>query len=308
MTVAIPARDEEAHIEACLDAVANQTYPAIAEVLVVDGGSTDATTALAAARDGVTVLDNPRRMQAAALNIALAYAAGEIFVRVDAHCVIEPDYVERCVDALQETGAALVGGGMTPVAEDWFGRGVVRAMTSPLGAGPARFHVGGEAGWTETVYLGAGRTDRLREIGGYAEDVGVNEDTELAFRAGSAGGVWFAPDIRSAYVPRSSLRQVARQFVRYGLSRAATSRRHPASVRPRQLAPPLLVLALVVGPRRRFVLAAYASVVVAASARVALEDREAAVAFATVLPTMHLCWGGGFLAGMLGCPPPGRAR
>lgn len=305
VTVAIPARNEHAHIDACLDAVGRQTYPNIVEVLVVDGESTDDTVELASARAGVTVLANPRRMQAAALNLALDQATGEVFVRVDAHCVIEPDYVERCVAALEQSGAALVGGAMSPTAEGWFGRGVVRAMTTSIGAGPARFHIGGEPSWVETVYLGAGHTEQLRAIGGYAEDVGVNEDTELAVRAGAAGGVWFTPTIRSSYVPRSSLAAVARQFFRYGLSRAATTRRHPRSLRLRQLLPPLLVIALVVGPRRRIVFAVYATAVSVASGRVAVDDPAAAAAFATVLPAMHLGWGTGFLLGLMGWPAPG---
>ena len=43
-------------------------------------------------------------------------------------------------------------------------------MRSRLGAGPARFHVGGPAGWVDTVYLGAYRLADARAIGGYAEE------------------------------------------------------------------------------------------------------------------------------------------
>src|SRR5205085_3230075 len=96
VTVAIPVLDEAPHIDACLRAVAAQTYGDVIEVLVVDGGSSDDTCALAARHPGVRVLHNPRRIQAAALNIALAAAQGEAFVRVDGHCLIAPDYVERC--------------------------------------------------------------------------------------------------------------------------------------------------------------------------------------------------------------------
>ena len=40
-----------------------------------------------------------------------------------------------------------------------FERAVARAMTSPVGIGGARFHVGGAAGESDTVYLGVFRRD-----------------------------------------------------------------------------------------------------------------------------------------------------
>ena len=131
VTVAIPVLNEEKHIGACLDAIEAQTYPGIVEILVVDGGSTDATRSLVEDRPGVRLLHNPRRIQAAALNIALAEAKGDIFVRVDGHCLIAADYVERCVDALVATGAAMVGGAMTPVADGPTQRGIAAGHGVP---------------------------------------------------------------------------------------------------------------------------------------------------------------------------------
>lgn len=296
VTVAIPTYQEAGAIEACLAAVAAQTYPAITEVLVVDGGSDDGTPALAAAA-GATVLDNPRRIQSAALNIAIAEATGDVIVRVDGHCLIAPDYVERCVAVLEETGAAMAGGAMTPVATGVVQEGIAAAMASPFGAGPARFHTGGDAAWVDTVYLGAYRTELVRRVGGYAEDVGVNEDAELAHRMGAHGGIRFDPSIRSTYTPRSSLAAVARQFYRYGVSRAATARRHPGSVKARQLVAPALVVGLAT-PARRYVAGAYVLALGAAVARDGRSLGRSAPAFGAVLPVMHLTWGAGFLVGV----------
>jgi succinoglycan biosynthesis protein ExoA len=301
VTVVIPTYREEQHIEACLAAIARQTHAEIVEVLVVDGRSDDRTRVLALAA-GATVLDNPRRIQAAALNIGLEAAKGDVVVRVDGHCVIADDYVERCLDALERTGAAMVGGAMTPVATTPTQRAIATAMTSPLGAGPARFHVGGRAGWVDTVYLGAYRTEIARSVGGYATDVGVNEDAELAHRMAPHGGVWFDPAIRSTYSPRSSLRAVGRQFWRYGISRAQTVRRHPASLSWRQIvAPAFVVLAL--APTRRVVLPIYAIAVGAEAVRNRSALRGAMARFVAVLPVMHVAWGAGMLAGLAGRPP-----
>jgi glycosyltransferase involved in cell wall biosynthesis len=299
VTVIIPTLDEAAAIDACLDAVAAQTHPSIVQVLVVDGGSEDGTPELAAAHEGVTVLHNPRRIQSAALNLGIAAAEGEVIVRVDGHCLLAPDYVARCVDALADTGAAVVGGAMTPVAQGAVPSGIAAAMGSRFGAGPARFHVGGAPGWVDTVYLGAYRAELVRRVGGYAEDMTINEDAELAHRMAPHGGIWFDPSIRSTYAPRRSLGAVARQFYRYGGGRASTVARHPGSLKPRQMVSPLLVLGLL-SPARRWVAAGYLAGLVAV---VTEESRRTSVAqglptFALALPTMHVSWGTGFLVAL----------
>jgi glycosyltransferase involved in cell wall biosynthesis len=298
--LAIPVYNEERHIDACLDAVAAQTYGRVLEVLVVDGGSSDATRDMVTRRGGnVRLVDNPRRIQSAALNIALAEARGDLFVRVDGHCVIAPDYVESCVAALTSTGAAMVGGAMCPQAEGWLREGVAAAMTSPFGVGPARFHVGGEAGWVDTVYLGAYPTDLGRRVGGYREDVGVNEDAEFAIRMRPNGGVRFDPSIRSTYTPRGSLRAVTRQFYRYGRSRATTIRRHPKSIAPRQLVAPLFLVSLAT-PWRGKALGAYGAVLVVAAAQQARRQPRAVPGLLLTLPAMHLPWAAGFWRGLVG--------
>lgn len=310
VSVVIPTFNEEAHLGTTLASIETQTYPNIVEVLVADGRSTDRTCAIAREHDRVTVVDNPGRIQSAGMNYALAKAHGEIVVRVDGHCVLEPDYVERCVTALTDTGAAMVGGAMSPDPGEGAtptGRAIASAMTSRLGVGPARFHTGGRAGWVDTVYLGAYRLGDVRRVGGYAEDVGVNEDAELALRLGSLGGVWFDPAIRSSYVPRPSVAAVAKQFYRYGRSRAVTARRHPGRVRPRQLAAPALVLGLL-SPERRAVAAVYGSAIASRTLLELVRDPAAAPSFAVVLPVMHLTWGVGFLQGLASPPHPSTTR
>lgn len=299
VTVVIPVLNEAAHLDACLDALDRQTYPLVSEVLVVDGGSIDSTRSIAESHRHVRVLDNPQRIQSAALNVGLAEAKGDVIVRVDGHCVVADDYVERCIGALETSGAAIVGGGMTPTATSSMQAAVAAAMASPIGAGPARFHHASTAAWTDTVYLGAYRTTLARTVGGYATDVGVNEDAEFAIRMRPHGGVWFDPSIRSTYSPREGLVPVARQFYRYGRSRAATVRRHPESLAPRQLVAPGLVLGLA-SPWRRAVGIAYLAVV-ASWALAGCGKRP--VGAGAVLPAMHVPWGAGFLVGLAAGPP-----
>lgn len=299
VTVAVPVLNEGRHIEDCLASVAAQSYAGVSEVLVIDGGSTDDTCFLARRFPKVRVLDNPDRIQSSALNLALSEAKGEVIVRVDGHCRLAPDYVERCVEALRTTGAALVGGAMRPVAQGWLGSGIAEALTSRLGAGPARFHTGGAGGFVDTVYLGAFRRQLAQEVGGFADDLAVNEDAEFAIRMAPHGGIWFEPSIVSSYTPRNDLATLGRQFFRYGRGRAATVRRHPSSLSPRQLAAPLLVLSLLT-PWRLPVTAIYATLIGGRALLQLRQSPRSAMGLLLAMPTMHLPWGAGFLRGLLG--------
>ena len=102
VSVVIPTFNEEAHLATTLASIETQTYPNIVEVLVADGAPMGPHVRLSlASHDRVTVVDNPGRIQSGGHELRRsAKAHGEIVVRVDGHCVLEPDYVDRCVAAL----------------------------------------------------------------------------------------------------------------------------------------------------------------------------------------------------------------
>ena len=299
MTVAVPVLNEERHLRACLESIVAQTYRGELEILVVDGGSTDGSRAIAASFPEVRVLENPRRLQAAALNIALDAASGDVFVRVDGHSTIGPEFVERSVEALTRTGAAMVGAALHPRADGpWLERAIGAAIVSPLGAGPAPFRLGGPSRWVDTVFLSSFKTETLRDAGGYEEDPRVNEDPELAHRLSSQGGVWYEQTLESVYIPQGSLGGLARQYFRYGKLRAGTFRRHPSSLAARQLVAPIFVASLLT-PWRRAALGSYACLVVGAASRKLPRDPAAAAGVALALPCMHVPWAIGFFSGLL---------
>jgi len=305
VTVGMPTLNEERHIAECLDAVVAQSYPALTEILVADGGSTDRTREIVSdyPDERVRLLENPRRIRPAGLNVAIAEAGGEIFVRVDARTVLGRDYVGCCVDALERTGAAMVGGPVRYSASTRAERGVRAAMTSRFGAGPAPFRrEEGEARFVDTVYLGAYRLETIRALGCYDEWFGGNEDAELAFRAQQAGGVYLDPAISSTYAVREGLGPLWRQFRRYGKNRAITIRKHPSSLSARQLAVPALVLGIL-SPWRRPVVAAYAAVVGGRALMEAVQEGTTeGLVMAAALPTMHAAWAAGFAEGIVTGP------
>ena len=251
VTVIMPIRNEEAFIARSLGAVLAQDYPADRlDVLIADAMSDDQTAAVIHSLPGVErvqIIPNPRRIQAAGLNVAIPQARGNIIIRVDGHTVIAPDYVRQCVRALQTTGALNVGGPMDPVGITPTGKAIAVAGKSSF-AVPSAFHISERTQYTDTVYLGAWPRQVFDQVGVYNEHVGVNEDYELNYRIRKAGGeIYFSPDIRSQYFGRQTLRALVRQYFRYGRSKMMVLRDHPASVRWRHLVAPAFVAGLVGG-------------------------------------------------------------
>lgn len=251
VTIVVPTLDERARITDCLASLSAQDHPGIVEILVVDGGSTDGTAdlvSLATRRDPrIRLLANPERSAAAALNVGLAAATGDLFVRADAHSTYAPDYVRRCVEVLAETAADDVGGPMRPIGLRRFGRAVAAVTSSPWGMGSAAFHYATRRCEVDTVYLGCYRTATLRRLGGWDAtrlQWGA-EDHELNFRLRQRGGrIVCDPSIRSWYSPRESPGALWRQYRNYGIGKVSTLAKHRRLPTLRPLAPTLLVAIL----------------------------------------------------------------
>lgn len=288
----IPARDAADTLPRALAAVKTQDYEEIVDIVVA---AADEPTAEAA--DGASVVMNPNRSTPTGLNLAIAASTGDIVVRCDAQSVLPVGYVSRAVETLNRTGAAVVGGMQIPVGVTSWERAIAAAMRSPLGAGDARYRLGGDEGPVETVYLGVFRREILERHGGYDESFVRTQDYELNHRIAAAGDlVWFDPQLEVEYTPRGSLGGLWEQYLGYGRAKRLFSAKHPGSLRWRQLAPPLLVVGLGLAvlisiwlPIALLAPAAYVATILVAG--VAMGSIRSSFALAT----MHIAWGLGFL-------------
>jgi glycosyltransferase involved in cell wall biosynthesis len=102
VSVVVPARNEEATLSALLDSLVRQTCPAD-EIVVVDGGSTDATAAVAAeyADHGVVVLRIGPAYPGRGRNEGAAAARCGWIAFIDAGCRADPGWLEALVDELR---------------------------------------------------------------------------------------------------------------------------------------------------------------------------------------------------------------
>lgn len=310
VSVIMPILNEERHLGDAVGSVLAQDYPGELEVVVAIGPSHDRTQLvaeeLAAADPRITLVENPSGRTPDGLNAALAGARHEIIVRMDGHGELSRGYIRTAVQLLEETGAANVGGIMLAEGQTDFERAVAAAMRSPLGVGGARFHVGGQAGPAETVFLGAFRRDWLRRVGGYDTSYARAQDWEMNWRIRQLGGVvWFTPELTVTYRPRPDLRALARQYFRTGQWRRRLVQQHPESVNARYLAPPVAVVTLaaatVGGLAWRplwLVPLSYATAIAVGGMAIGAEHGpRVAARVPAVLATMHLSWGAGYLRG-----------
>jgi succinoglycan biosynthesis protein ExoA len=314
VTLAIPCFNEEGHIEACIRDVFAQDYPADRlEVLVGDGMSTDRTRAILAdlaERHGgrLRVIDNPRRLQAAALNAMIAEAKGDVVVRMDVHARYAPDFVRQCVAVLEETGAWNVGGAARPMAESWFQSAVAAALESRLAVGGSAYRNPDAEGFTDTVFPGAFPRRVFEQIGTFDPNAITNEDAEINQRILKAGGkVYVSRRIVVHYFPRDSMSGLARQYFKYGKGRARTFLKHRGLPRLRPMVPFFMVTSgavMLVTPPLHPLIPLLAGLYGAANLFEAIRvTRGRGLAMipvvASIFPVLHVSHGVGFAAGLV---------
>ena len=322
----MPVLNDVTHVGAAVQSLLDQDYRGAFDVVIAVGPSIDGTNELVEemgrADSRITVVDNVAGTTPSGLNIAIRASRHPIVIRVDAHSVLPRSYARIAVETIERTGADNVGGIMDARGTSAFEKAVARAYGSRVGLGGTPHHVGGAEGPADTVYLGVFRRSALERVGLFDERIKRGQDWELNERIRSTGGtVWFTPDLRVTYRPRSTLSRLGRQFFSTGLWRGELSRLIAGSRNLRYFAPPVLVLGVFVGTVLgilglilsaagsavgAFLLlgwmapVAYALIVIVAALAVARPDGVRTTAwFLVVLPCIHFCWGIGFVLGYL---------
>jgi succinoglycan biosynthesis protein ExoA len=315
VTVVVPARDEEAAIDACLDSIVVQTHRNL-QIIIVDGASTDRTAEIVrrrAQRDPrIELLENPAGLIPISLNLALAAARGRWLVRVDAHAAVPPDYVATAVAHLATGRWGGVGGRKDGVGRTPAGRAIACAMASPFGVGNSAYHYATEPRVVDHVPFGAYPVALAREVGGWDERLAVNQDFEFDHRLREQGHeLLLDPALTIEWECRQSIGALFRQYHRYGRGKTRVARLHPESLQARHLAAPALVvylaaaLLLALRGRPRLAVAAVAPYLAGLGVASVQAGREGLTTgerlrLPLAFAAMHLGWGVGFWRGAVG--------
>ncbi|GAA1818517.1 glycosyltransferase family 2 protein [Agromyces neolithicus] len=320
----MPVLNDVTHVRAAVESILAQDYTGPVEVLIALGPSIDGTNELVAdlaSRDArIRVLENAVGSTPAGLNIGIRAAQYPVVVRVDSHSMLPTGYARIAVETLERTGADNVGGIMDARGETPFEQAVALAYTTRVGLGGSAFHVGGDEGPAETVYLGVFRRVALERVGLFDETIKRGQDWELNRRLRDTGGtVWFTPELAVTYRPRSNFDRLARQMFSTGLWRGELARRFPAANGIRYFIPPVMVVGVLLGLLAGiggimqamagatpwllvgFVIPVVYLLFVVVATIIAARGHGASTAarFLVVLPCIHVSWGVGFVLGYL---------
>lgn len=319
--IVIPCLNEAEHIEGVIENLGDALDDLDARIVVADGGSTDGTRAIvvriATANPKVSLLDNPKRIQSAAVNGAVA-AYGKDFdylIRIDAHGDYPRDYCRTLVEEARATDADSVVVGMQTVGFGRFQKATALAQNSKLGNGGSRHRAGAASHWTDHGHHALMRISAFRQIGGYDETFQHNEDAELDFRLNKAGyRIWMTDKTSMVYYPRTRVIPLFRQYFGYGRGRARNILKHRAWPSLRQMIPlavaPVTAGALLAVMNWAAVIPffAWAGACIAYGAWLAVGQRNPygpLAAFSAMV--MHLAWSAGFWRELLAPSRPGRA-
>ncbi|HEV8131164.1 MAG TPA: glycosyltransferase [Acidobacteriota bacterium] len=190
VSVVIPVRNEAESLEELIASLKAQTYPP-AEIVIVDGGSTDGTIALArrlAAEDEtLRLIEAGEATPGRGRNIGTAAARWEWIAFCDAGNQLETQWLERLTEVVRsDPEVSFIYGNFEPVINSFFIRCASLAYIPPKQArpgGPIR---------APTIASALMRRDAWRQVGGFpdlraAEDLIFMESIERhGFKTGWA--------------------------------------------------------------------------------------------------------------------------
>jgi len=306
--VVIPCLNEASHIGALLEQLRAPAERPDKAIIVVDGGSTDGTPAIVetvvASNPAVVLLRNPKKIQSAAINLAVATYGDyfESFIRIDAHGDYPADYCDQLIAEAAATGADSVVVSMATKGIGVFQKATAAAQNSKLGNGGSPHREGAKGRWTDHGHHALMRVAAFRAVGGYDEAFSHNEDAELDYRLSAAGyRIWMTDKTLMVYYPRASVGSLFRQYLGYGRGRAKNILKHHTLPKIRQMIP-LLVFPVVAGASLAFLNAAalipaglWAAACIGYGVWMAVGQRNPYGPLAGVSAmVMHLAWSLGF--------------
>jgi succinoglycan biosynthesis protein ExoA len=330
VSAVMPCRNEERGIERTILSILEQDLvPGGFELVVADGMSDDGTRdilkRLANSHATVRLVDNERRITPAGMNRGIEAAKGRYIAILGAHSIYARDYLAKCRELADRTGADNVGGAVHTQADTYIGRAIAAAHHSWFSVGGAHWHNVEREGPAESVWGGFYRREVFERIGLFDEEFVRNQDDEFNLRLTKSGGrIWQSPEISSQYSPRGSLRALFRQYRQYGYWKVRVIQKHRLPASWRHLAPAVatiaglgLVLAAAIqtlyvgtvapGSRQNWatlaLLAAVFTYSIAALVSAAIAARKAGWDLLPILPVVfaayHLGYGIGFIQGLL---------
>ena len=312
--IIIPCLNEENYIEGLVEKLVADTKKLKASIIIADGGSEDRTPdiakSLAEKYKNVEYLSNPKRIQSAAVNLAVETFGkeAEYLIRIDAHADYPEDFCKSLLEEAQETGADSVVVSMNTVGKEGFQKAVAAAQNSKLGnGGSAHRNLEEDGKWVDHGHHALMRIAAFQDVGGYDESFSHNEDAELDTRLTKAGyKIWLTAKTSMTYYPRDRAMPLFKQYYNFGHGRARNLLKHKTKPHLRQMIPvsvmPVVVLTLLGFADAIFLLPTllWAGICIGYGLKLAYDasDKDLTLSGPAAM-IMHFAWSLGFWVGAL---------
>jgi glycosyltransferase involved in cell wall biosynthesis len=310
----MPVFNEGPRLPIVLESVAAQTFDRSRMYLVaVDGNSGDNSRQVLSEWFTKTQMPgcitlNLRRTIPSSLNVGLRYAGEhDIVLRLDAHAVYGPAYIQEAVQALQSAGkdVGCIGAPCLPMPVSAFPARLVYALyTNAMGLGGGRHRFGNDVREVDTAYLGAWFARALIAAGGFDERFEANEDAELCARLRAMGLRILRAPLPCRFIITKGAIASIKQWHKYGYWRAKMLLRHPRFTRLRHVVPPTAAItALAVGfsPLRSALIPAFALYAFSIfRSRTTGEPLAVTLASLLYFPAVQFAFSAGLLRGLIG--------
>ena len=252
VSVIIPCRNERRHMKSCLGSLTTQDFSkSEIEILIVDGMSEDGTTEIVKhfiqGRPFMKLIDNPKKIIPAAMNLGIKNAKGKIIVKTDAHTVYPKDYISKCVEALGKYDADNVGGILVTMPGDHTlqAKAIAISLSHPFGVGSSPFRqesFSKKPRWVDTVAFGCYKREVFEKVGLYNENLVRSSDMEFNIRLKKAGGkILLLPDIMASYYADSTFETFWQHNVKDGIWAIYPLKFTKVLFRPRHFVPFLFI-------------------------------------------------------------------
>ncbi len=252
--IVIPCLNEAAFIDALVRFLVADCADMDYHLVIADGGSTDGTINIAQglAREfpRVDYMDNPKKIQSAAVNrvVQLYGDEADILIRLDAHATYPKGYCKTLMSEAQDHGADSVVVTMQAQGHGAVQYTIAIAQNSKIGNGGSahRGMTAQNGEWVDHGHHALMRIPAFRAVGGYDENFSHNEDAELDIRLTCAGyKIWLTRATFMIYYPRSNYAALFRQYMNYGAGRARTLMKHRLRPKIRQTLPMFVLPAFI---------------------------------------------------------------
>jgi glycosyltransferase involved in cell wall biosynthesis len=223
VSVIVCCYNAESTLDECLKSLSNLRYPSC-EVIVIDDGSNDATYEIAT-RFNIRCTRVANGGLSAARNLGIEISTGEIVAFIDSDAYADQDWLYYLVSALEEHGAAAVGGpNLSPLSDGFIAQCVDESPGNPtcvLVDNQAAEHIPGcNMAFCKEIFKSVGVFDAQHRAAG--------DDVDLCWRILVANRkIVYHPSALVWHHRRPTIKAYLRQQRGYGFAEAHLQRRYP---------------------------------------------------------------------------------